>query len=101
MEFYKEGRVVYVAGGSTLDLGAAQYNHKGVMILCKTGNCAFAEVQVKFYDKGRKSGSISMIIGDITSTGTADIINVKKGIIPVRLAEITSTSVEIAVVLLN
>ena len=33
MEFYKEGRVLTVLAGTTLDLGAAEYNHKAVFIV--------------------------------------------------------------------
>ena len=86
MEFYKEGRVLTIAPNTTLDLGAAQYNHKAAVIT--TLNTFSANtVGLKFYTKGTKSTQATFIAasavgGDVLTT------NFTNNLIPVRLAEI-------------
>lgn len=88
MEFYKEGRVLTVLAGTTLDLGPAQYNHKAAIIVSEaavTGEI----INIKFYTKGSKSPAVpfsppAYISGDFVSTQFTN------SIIPVRLAEIST-----------
>jgi hypothetical protein len=57
MEFYKEGRVLTVLAGTTLDLGEAQYNHKAVFIVSDAAtindiiNNSLTLCQIKIYSK--------------------------------------------------
>ena len=57
MEFYKEGRVLTLATGTTLDLSAAQYNHKAVLIVSEAP-AGGDTISIKFYTKGVKSAAV-------------------------------------------
>lgn len=88
MEFYKEGRVLTVLAGTTLDLGAAQYNHKGVIIVSEAPSGADT-INIKFYTKGAKSTAVPFAASPYAdSTMTSSIFT--NALIPVRLAEIST-----------
>jgi hypothetical protein len=86
MEFYKEGRVLTIAPNATLDLGAAQYNHKGAIIV-SDGATATTTVTLKFFTKGTKSTGASFTHASYVG-GEASISSFTNNLIPVRLAEI-------------
>lgn len=88
MEFYKEGRVLTITPGTTLDLSAAQYNHKGLIIVSEAP-AGGDTINIKFYTKGAKSAAVPFVAsayGD--STMTSSIFT--NALIPVRLAEIST-----------
>lgn len=79
MEFYKEGQILGITANTRLDLGAAQFKHKAVMILSD------ADCKLEFYTKGAISGGITFGAG-----GQNPITNVfTNALIPVRLAGVT------------
>ena len=88
MEFYKEGRVLTIAPNTTLDLGAAQYNHKAAIIV-SFNTLLSGLVGLKFYTKGTKSNQVQFIGA---SVGNGDVLasNFTNNLIPVRLAEIAN-----------
>jgi hypothetical protein len=101
MEFYKEGRVLTVATGTTLDLSASQYNHKAAVIVSEAATTGDL-ITIKFFSKGAKSAGVTFgppayISGDFVSTQFTN------GIIPVRLSEISTvgTANPIRVTLFN
>jgi hypothetical protein len=82
MEFYKEGRVLGITANTRLDLGAAQFNHKAVMVLSD------ADCKLEFYTKGAVSAGITFGAG-----GQTPITNVfTNALIPVRVAAVTPTT---------
>ena len=86
MEFYKEGRVLTIAPSTILDLGAAQYNHKGVIITTFNPSTSIA-VGLKFYTKGTKSTQ-AVFIAASAAGGDVLTTNFTNNLTPVRLAEI-------------
>ena len=101
MEFYKEGRVLTIAPNTTLDLGAAQYNHKGAVIV-SNGPLATNTVTLKFFTKGRKSTEVAFTHASHIG-GEASISSFTNNLIPVRLAEIKNddASFSLTVTLFN
>ena len=91
MEFYKEGRVLTIANGTTLDLGSAQYNHKAAVIVSANPAASQDTVTLKFYTKGAKSIGVSFVAAALSS-GDVQLTNFVNNIIPVRLAEIDATA---------
>ena len=88
MEFYKEGRVLTVLPGITLDLGAVQYNHKGLIIVSEAPSGGDT-INIKFYTKGAKSAAVPFFASTYAdSTMTSSIFT--NALIPVRLAEIST-----------
>lgn len=90
MEFYKEGRVLTIANGTTLDLSSAQYNHKAAIIVSANPAASTDIVALKFYSKGTKTAGVSFSAAalppaDVLLTGFVN------NLIPVRLAEIDAT----------
>ena len=95
MEFYKEGRVLTVLAGTTLDLGAAQYNHKAALIISEAPSPTDV-INIKFYTKGTKSAAVPLsppphIDGTITNAIFTNAL------IPVRLAEISTVGATYAI----
>jgi len=88
MEFYKEGRVFTVAPGITLDLGAAQYNHKAVFIVSDAATINDI-INIKFYTKGVKSAAVPFIPACYIDNSMTNTI-FTNAIIPVRLSEIST-----------
>jgi len=88
MEFYKEGRVFTVAPGITLDLGAAQYNHKGAIIISEAPSGGDT-INIKFYTKGDKSTAVPFGVSPYKdNTASSNLFT--NALIPVRLAEIST-----------
>ena len=88
MEFYKEGRVFTVAPGITLDLGAAQYNHKAVFIVSDAATINDI-INIKFYTKGVKSAAVPFSPACYIDSSMTNAI-FTNAIIPVRLSEIST-----------
>ena len=86
MEFYKEGRVLTIAPNATLDLGAAQYNHKAAVIV-SGGPTATNTVTLKFFTKGTKSTGVAFTHASYIGA-EAQMTSFTNNLIPVRLAEI-------------
>jgi hypothetical protein len=63
MEFYKEGKVIRVTNGQTLDLSSATYNHKGFHIIENTFSSG-ATCGVWFYTKGTLSSKVQLGLYD-------------------------------------
>ena len=101
MEFYKEGQVLTVLAGTTLDLSAAQYNHKGVFIVSEAGGGGDT-INIKFYTKGVKSAAVPFFASSYAdSTMNTNLFT--NALIPVRLSEISTVgaSDKITVTLFN
>jgi len=88
MEFYKEGRVLTVLAGTTLDLGAAQYNHKAVFIVSDAATINDI-INIKFYTKGVKSAAVPFTPACYIDNSMTNTI-FTNAIIPVRLSEIST-----------
>lgn len=88
MEFYKEGRVFTVAPGTTLDLGAAEYNHKAVFIVSDAATISDI-INIKFYTKGVKSAAVPFSPACYIDNSMTNTI-FTNAIIPVRLSEIST-----------
>ena len=91
MEFYKEGRVLTIANGTTLDLGSAQYNHKGAIIVSANPSASSDAVVLKFYSKGAKTAGVTFTAAALTP-GDVQLTSFVNNLIPVRLAEIDATA---------
>jgi hypothetical protein len=61
MEFYKEGKVIRVTDGQTLDLSSATYNHKAFHIIENTINSG-ATCGAWFYTKGILSSKVVLTL---------------------------------------
>jgi hypothetical protein len=88
MEFYKEGRVFTIAPGTTLDLDAAQYNHKAVFIVSDAATINDI-INIKFYTKGVKSAAVPFSPACYIDSSMTNTI-FTNAIIPVRLSEIST-----------
>jgi len=101
MEFYKEGRVLTVATGTTLDLSASQYNHKAVLIVSESP-AGGDTINIKFYTKGVKSAAVPFAAAPYAdSSMTSSVFT--NSLIPVRLSEISTVGAtnQITVTLFN
>lgn len=63
MEFYKEGKVIRVTDGQTLDLSSATYNHKAFHIIENTFSSG-ATCGAWFYTKGTLSGKAILTLAN-------------------------------------
>lgn len=90
MEFYKEGKVLTVNVGDTLDLSSAVYNHKAAIIKMNGTSLGGAStVQIKFWNKTNKTEPMSLSpIADIAGIIDARTDVFTNMFIPARLAEI-------------
>jgi len=95
MEFYKEGRVFTVAPGITLDLGAAQYNHKAVFIVSDAPGLVDT-INIKFYTKGTKSAQVPYVPACYTDDSMNNTM-FTNALIPVRLSEISTLGATYAI----
>ena len=88
MEFYKEGQVLTVATGTTLDLSSAQYNHKAAIIITEAASPSDT-INIKFYTQGAKSTAVPFSPPPyIDSTMSSGVFT--NALIPVRLSEIST-----------
>jgi len=93
MEFYKEGKVIRITNGQTVDLGSGFYNHKGANIVEITENGAGsvgATAGVWFYNKGALSNKTIYPLTDQSSIAGPTIFT--NLLIPARLAKIENQS---------
>ena len=88
MEFYKEGQVLTIAPNATLDLGAAQYNHKAVFIVSDAPTLSDT-INIKFYTKGTKSQAVPFVPACYVDGSMTNTI-FTNALIPVRLSEIST-----------
>ena len=86
MEFYKQGKVLTINAGDTLDLGAAEYNHKAAIITTLNPTSS-GLVGIKFYTKGKKSIEVDFMPSS-ASGGEFPVTAFTNSLIPVRLAQI-------------
>jgi len=91
MEFYKEGRVLTIANGTTLDLGSAQYNHKAAIIVSTNPAGSTDNIVLKFYSKGVKTAGVTFAAAALAPSDVL-LTNFVNNLIPVRLAEIDATA---------
>jgi hypothetical protein len=89
MEFYKEGRVLTLATGTTLDLSAAQYNHKAAIILSEAPSGGDT-ITIKFYTQGAKSAAVPFSASTYADSSMSSNA-FTNALIPVRLSEINTS----------
>lgn len=88
MEFYKEGRVLTITPGTTLDLSPAQYNHKGLIIVSEAP-AGGDSINIKFYTKGAKSAAVPFAVSTYADSSMSSNA-FTNALIPVRLSEIST-----------
>lgn len=89
MEFYKEGNVITVNNGTTLNLSSAVYNHKAAVIVSQAASGEF--VRLKFWSKGQATAGVTFT-ASAAGDDTAIFSSFTNNLIPVRLAEIDTTA---------
>lgn len=102
MEFYKEGNVITVNNGTTLNLSSAVYNHKAALIVSQNPAASSDFIMLKFWSKGQATAGVTFQAAAVPDSAV-QLSSFTSNLIPVRLAEVdaTTATAPIKVILFN